>query len=108
MAGSPTLIPEPAWARIAAAAHRMFAMGRGALLASAWYRAALPRYSTSGQLLSGRGMLIRGGRWCPPGFMLTLHLADTPESSVAEYFANHQRHGVAIPADLRVWGMVDV
>ncbi len=102
MAGSATLIPDPASARIAAAAHRLFAMGRGAFLASAWYRAALPRYSTSSQLLSGWGTLIRGGRWCPPGFTLTLHLADTPENSVAEYLANHRRHGIPIPADLHL------
>lgn len=102
MVGSSTLIPDRSSMRIAAAAQRVFAMGRGTVLASSWYRAALPRYSTSSQLLSGRGTLIRGGRWCPPGFMLTLHLADTPENSVAEYLANHRRHGIPIPADLHL------
>lgn len=102
MVGSSTLIPDRLSTRIATAAQRLFAMERGTVLSSSWYRAALPRYSTSSQLLSGRGTLIRGGRWCPPGFMLTLHLADTPENSVAEYLANHRRHGIPIPADLHL------
>lgn len=75
-------------------------MLRCASLAGPWrgvaYRAVSPRYADSGDLLSGRGSQLHGGRWNAPGTFPAIYGSLTPETAMAEVLSSFRAFNVPI------------
>jgi RES domain-containing protein len=75
-------------------------MLRCASLAGPWrgvaYRAVAPRYADSGDLLSGRGSQLHGGRWNAPGTFSAIYGSLTPETAMAEVFSSFRAFNIPI------------
>jgi RES domain-containing protein len=69
-----------------------------AVAAARWqgvlFRFAAPEYASSGDLLTGQGARVHGGRWNPPGSFAAVYGSLTPEVAMAETFAAARRHGI--------------
>jgi RES domain-containing protein len=74
------------------------ALARADALALHWrgsfFRICSPRYAKSGELVSGAGSALHGGRWNPPG-LVTVYGSLTPETALAEVLAGFARAGIA-------------
>jgi len=65
-------------------------------LTADYYRAAGPRYTTAGEIVSGVGASLGGGRWNPPGAMRVVYLSREPETALREANEDFRYHGVPI------------
>jgi len=88
-------------------------MLRCASLAGPWrgvaYRAVSPRYADSGDLLSGRGSQLHGGRWNAPGTFPVTYGSLTPETAMAEVFSSFRSFNIPIHRALpRTFLAIDV
>src|SRR5574340_308743 len=53
------------------------------------FRCSEPTYATEGDLLTGEGSRIHGGRWNPPSSFATVYAAFADATALAEAKANH-------------------
>jgi RES domain-containing protein len=88
-------------------------MLRCASLAGPWrgvaYRAVSPRYADSGDLLSGRGSQVHGGRWNAPGTFPAIYGSLTPETAMAEVLSSFRSFNIPIHRALpRTFLAIDV
>lgn len=67
-------------------------------MADVVFRCAEPTYATKGDLLTGEGSRINGGRWNPPSSFATVYAAFSDATALAEAKANHLYYGLD-PAD---------
>jgi RES domain-containing protein len=75
-------------------------MLRCAFLAGPWrgvaYRAVSPRYADSGDVLSGLGSQLHGGRWNAPGTFPVIYGSLTPETAMAEVLSSFRAFNIPI------------
>jgi RES domain-containing protein len=65
-------------------------------LAGEYYRVAGPRHTTAGEIVSGVGAFIAGGRWNPIGEMKVVYLSKEPETALRESLASFRYHNLPI------------
>lgn len=58
------------------------------------YRFTAPKYANAEDFLSGKGALLKGSRWIPPGVTRTVHAATTPQLATGEALAHLTRYGI--------------
>jgi RES domain-containing protein len=87
-----TVEPHPEFDRL------LRGMVRCASLAGPWrgvaYRAVAPRYADSGDLLSGRGSRLYGGRWNAPSTFPAIYGSLTPETAMAEVLSSFRAFNI--------------
>jgi RES domain-containing protein len=63
--------------------------GRGVSFAAVCYRCTEPQFA--GQIVTGLGSQLHGGRWNPKGSFPTAYLCETAEAALQEYLARARR-----------------
>ena len=76
------MTPHPDFDRLHASIERL--LGRAKPFRGTVYRSSEPGYANSGDLLTGAGSEMHGGRWNPPASFATIYAADTVASAIAE------------------------
>lgn len=59
------------------------------------FRAVEPRFATSGDLVSGEGCRIHGGRWVPSGLCRAVHGSLEPVTALEESLATQRYYGIS-------------
>jgi RES domain-containing protein len=68
-----------------------------------------PQFAHDGDIISGVGSQISGGRWNAPGSFRAVYLADSPETAMAEVLAHYRYYSIPIEQALpRVFVAVNV
>ena len=66
---------------------------RAESFAGTLYRSSEPGYANAGDLLTGAGSQVHGGRWNPPGSFATIYAAYTIPTAIAEAEARARHPG---------------
>ena len=73
------------------------------------YRSTSLRYANSGDLLSGLGSQLNGGRWNPIGCCEAIYASTMPDTAMDETLAHHRYYGLPIYTALpRVFCAINV
>ena len=83
--------PHPNFAKLRDSIGKL--VGRAGPVVRTVYRPSEPGYVNAGDLLSGAGSQVHGGRWNPPASFPTIYAAYTVETAIAEAEAQTRYYG---------------
>jgi RES domain-containing protein len=85
------MTPHPDFDRLRASIEKLLA--RAGPFRGTVYRSSEPGYANAGDLLTGAGSQMHGGRWNPPASFATIYVARTVPTAIAESEAQARYYG---------------